>query len=102
MQSAPRILKEAFLALALIAVGLFLLPAMIYLVGQLLVGEYDGGMGAFYLALADSLSTGNAFAWLLIASPYLIVQLLRLWLRLGRRRQKNATQVTQSVTQQDA
>jgi hypothetical protein len=96
--SAARILKEVLLAFGLLAIGLFGLPALIYLVGQTLVGEYAGGLNAFYLALADSLASGNAFAWILIASPCLTIELMRLWLRLGRRR-RDVTEFTESSPQ---
>jgi hypothetical protein len=94
--AAPRILKEIVLLLALLAAGLFGLPALIYVVGQTLVGEYPGGLSAFYLAVADALARTNPFAWLLIASPLLIWQLARLWFRLGRRRSR-VTQFTESA-----
>jgi hypothetical protein len=83
----PRILKEAVLAVALLAFGLICLPALIYLVGQKLVGAYDGGMLGLYEAIGNSLIAGNGFAWTLVFSPYLSVQLLRFgfWLRRQRR-----------------
>jgi len=93
--SAVRILKEALLTLGLIAFGLFCLPALIYLVGQVLVGEYDGGLDALYLALADGLAAGQWFAWVLVTSPYVACQLFRIWLRLGSGR-RSVTELTES------
>jgi len=83
----PRILKEALLAVALLAFGLICLPALIYLVGQQLVGAYDDGILGLYEAIGDSLIAGNSFAWILIFSPYLSIQLFRfgLWVRRQRR-----------------
>jgi len=96
--AAPRILKETLLLLALLVAGLLGLPALIYLVGQTLVGQYPGGLSAFYLALADALAAANPFAWLLVASPLLVWQLIRLWFRLGRRRSR-VTQFTESASE---
>ena len=79
----PRTVKESLLALALLAFGLICLPALIFLVGRQVVGEYENGMLDLYEAIADALIDGNGFAWILVFSPYLTVQLLRfgLWLR---------------------
>lgn len=66
--------------------GLLALPAMVFIVGQELLGEYrpGAGMGAFYADLYRHLGAMEAFAWLLVLGPYLGVQLLRLlWLPLG-------------------
>jgi hypothetical protein len=82
----PRTLKEALLAVGLLAFGLLCLPALIYVVGQRLVGAYPNGLAGLYEAIADALLTGNGFAWTLILSPLLVVQLSRLWLWLRRRR----------------
>lgn len=83
----PRILKELLLAAALLAFGLICLPALVYLVGQRVVGPYEDGMLGLYEAIADSLIAGNGFAWILIFSPYLSIQLVRFgfWLRRQRR-----------------
>jgi hypothetical protein len=82
----PRTLKEMLLALALIAFGLLCLPALIYVVGQLIIGEYEAGFAGFYQAIGTALAAGNRYAWMLILSPYLVVTLIRLWLWLRRQR----------------
>ena len=83
----PRTIKETLLALALLAFGLICLPALIYLVGQQVVGEYQSGSLGLYQAIGEALIEGNVFAWILVLSPYLTVQLLRFgfWLRRQRR-----------------
>ena len=83
----PRAIKEALLALGAIAFGLICLPAMIFLVGQRLVGEYEGGLPALYQAIGTALTEGKWYAWVLILWPYLTLLLLRfsLWLRRHRR-----------------
>lgn len=81
-------MKEALLALALLAFGLFCLPALVYLVGQRIIGPYEGGgLYGFYEAIGFSLAAGRPAAWLLALSPYLVVQLVRFgaWLRRRRR-----------------
>jgi len=82
----PRTLREALLALGLFAFGVIGLPALVYLVGLELVGEYEGGMLGLYEAIAAALVSGNAFAWILVLSPYLSIQLFRFWLWLRRQR----------------
>jgi hypothetical protein len=84
--TALRLLREVVLILGLVAFGLFCLPAMIFFVGQQLVGDYEAGLGGLYEEIAFALVRGNGYAWLLILSPYFCVQLGRLWLWLHRQR----------------
>ena len=79
-------MKEALIVLALLAFGLICFPALIYVVGQQIIGDYEGGMISYYEAIAEALAAGNGFAWILVFSPYLGVQLLRfgLWVRRQR------------------
>jgi hypothetical protein len=79
--------REVLVALGLIAFGLIALPAMVYFVGQRLVGEYPDGMGGLYAAIGDALLAGNVFAWILVLGPYLAILLIRLLLSLRARRQ---------------
>jgi hypothetical protein len=79
--------REVLLALGLVAFGLIVLPALVYLVGQRVVGEYPDGLGSLYAALGDALIAGNVFAWVLVFSPYLSVVLIRLFLALRAPRQ---------------
>ena len=80
-------MKEAVLVLAGLAIGLIGLPALVYLVGQVLVGEYEAGLTGFYEAIGAALVEGEWYAWLLVLSPYIGIQLLRFvfWLRRSRR-----------------
>ena len=79
--------REIAIAAALFAVGLLLLPLAIYWVGHQVAGDYQGGGP---LALADQIWTGflqlEPAAWLLVLSPYLLLQLVRLVGRLWRAR----------------
>ena len=88
--------KKELLAAALsFGFGLGVLPALIYLVGTVVVGTYegDGGLAALYSELFRALGDTQAAAWLLVLSPYLVVQLLRAAcaLRAGRPAVKNVT-----------
>ena len=83
----PRVVKEMLLALGALVFGLLCLPALIFLVGQQLVGEYEAGLLGLYEAIGAALAEGKWYAWVLILWPYLTVLLLRfsLWLRRHRR-----------------
>jgi hypothetical protein len=71
--------KEFMLFLVLLAFGLLVLPALIYLVGNAIFGEYGGtGFGDFYGALLANLVRFNIAAWFVVLSPYLVWQLLRM------------------------
>jgi hypothetical protein len=78
--------QREVLTLALcLAVGLLIMPLLIWLVGSLQLGPYaNGGLGSllrdYYLALAQ----GSLAYWLVALGPYAAVWLLRLlrfWFR---------------------
>lgn len=75
----PRL--ELFLAAALLAFGLLALPALIFGVGQTLLGGYgaaeDGGIGAFYADFFGDLGGFSLRAWLLALGPALTIYALR-------------------------
>jgi hypothetical protein len=74
--------REISIAAGALGLGLIALPFAIYFVGQRLLGEYRADAGAMALAEAiwlDLLSL-SAPAWVLVLSPYVIVQLLR-WVK---------------------
>lgn len=80
--------REATLAAALIGFGLLVLPFAVYVVGQQLLGDYDENAGPMALAEAiwlDLLSL-RLPAWILVLSPYVIVQLARTVRRVWRPR----------------
>ena len=80
--------RELAIASGLLAIGLLLVPPAIYVVGQRLVGPYATDSGV--LALAESIwrdfLTLRPAAWILILSPYVIAQLVRLARRVWRPR----------------
>lgn len=79
--------RELSIAAGLLAFGLVVMPFAIYVVGQSLLGEYAGS-GA--LGLAESVWTDlfalQPLTWLLVLTPYAVVQLARLGRRVWRRR----------------
>lgn len=79
--------REVGIAAGLLAFGLLVLPFAIYFVGQQAFGEFAGS-GA--LALAESiwldLASLYPLTWLLVLSPYLLVQLARAVRRIWRRK----------------
>lgn len=96
--SLPKVLrKELVLASSLIGGGLLLLPLAVYWVGQRIVGDYESEAGLWGLLASVwsdffSLDFG---AWLLVLSPYVTIQLVRLAFRTWRRG-RSVTRVTDS------
>jgi hypothetical protein len=80
--------REAAIAASLLAFGVLALPFAIYVVGQRLLGDYADGAGPLVLAenIWLDLLTLRLPAWLLVLSPYLLVQLARGVRRAWRRR----------------
>lgn len=85
-QSGPlqRLKNEAFLLIALLALGLWLVPALIFWLGSRVLGPYGDidTLAAFYIDLFGSLLAGRGIVWLLVTSLYLFLMLIRLlaWL----------------------
>jgi hypothetical protein len=79
--------REVGIAAGLLAFGFLVLPFAIYLVGGRVIGDYAGA-GA--LGLAESIWLDLAalypLTWLLVLSPYLVVQLARGMRRVWRRK----------------
>jgi hypothetical protein len=63
-----------------LALGLFLLPATIFLVGGALLGPYgeDGGLGRFYGDFLGDLAEPSVRAWAIALGPLVLISLLRL------------------------
>lgn len=78
--------RELIIAVAMLGFGFFVLPAAIYGFGVRVVGTYAGDNGLLGLAESiwvDLLRLAPA-AWILVLSPYALVQALRLTRRLWR------------------
>ena len=75
---------ELIFASVWLAVGFFILPAVIYLVGTLLLGPYGtteadgGGLGSFYGDFFSDLVEPAGRAWVLALAPLAVISLLRL------------------------
>ncbi|MDJ0940630.1 MAG: hypothetical protein QNJ00_12795 [Woeseiaceae bacterium] len=83
------LVREAVLFLWLLFAGLVVLPIAVWFVGDAVFGSYPGsGFGAFFGMLNAKIRAGDAVAWFLVLSPYLVISALRLmalgW-RLSRR-----------------
>jgi hypothetical protein len=76
--------REARLAVAAIGFGLLALPFAVYVVGQLLLGEYSGGPMALAETIWLDLLSLRLPAWTLVLSPYIIIQLARSVRRVWR------------------
>jgi hypothetical protein len=72
---------ELIFASVWLAVGLFLLPALIFWVGIVLLGPYGegqgAGMGTFYGDFFADLAQGEVRAWALALGPLVLITLLR-------------------------
>lgn len=81
--SAPshRIRFELIFGSVWLAIGLFLLPGVIFWVGITLLGPYGegqgAGMGTFYGDFYGDLAQGELRAWALALGPLIVVSLLR-------------------------
>jgi len=73
---------ELIFASIWLAVGLFLLPAIIFTVGITLLGPYGegqgAGMGTFYGDFYGDLAEGEVRAWALALGPLVLISLIRL------------------------
>jgi hypothetical protein len=78
---------ELILLGSLLGSGVLVLPFVVYVVGIEIVGPYEGEHGPFGLlaSILAAVARGNWAAWVLVLSPYLIVQLTRLAVRVLRR-----------------
>ncbi|NGX15402.1 hypothetical protein [Wenzhouxiangella sp. XN24] len=97
--------REALLLAIFGGFGLFVLPALVFLVGQQLLGPYrpDGGMGTFYGDLYGHLASGSPWPWLLVTGPWLTIQLLRLlWLPVSRGTRRAPDTAEQNTPEQRA
>lgn len=87
--SHSRLRFELIFASVWLAFGFFILPALIYGVGTLLLGPYgeNQGLGAFYADFFGDLVTPTGRAWALALGPLVLISLLRLlFLDVGPKR----------------
>lgn len=77
---------EIALLLIVLAAGLWLVPALVYLTGDAVLGAYGDNlsMSRFYLDLFAMLVQGSSLAWLLVCAPCLTLILLRMFIWIWR------------------
>lgn len=79
--SNPRLRFELTLASVLLAVGLFIMPGLIYWVGIVVLGPYGEGVGAgvgsFYADFFGDLASAQLHTWALALGPLILVSLIR-------------------------
>jgi hypothetical protein len=75
-----RLRFELIIGSVLLALGLFGVPAVVYLVGIKLLGPYGegAGLGTFYVNFFADLASGTGRAWSLALGPLVAVSLVRL------------------------
>jgi hypothetical protein len=77
--------RRAVLAAILLALGLSVVPALIYGGGLWLLGRYEGaGLARTYGAVYGGLSQGSIASWVVVLGPcglWLIARGLRAWWR---------------------
>ena len=76
---------ELLLSAACLAVGLLLMPCLIWIIGRLVLGPYAHGsivalLGDFYVGLAH----GAPVFWVVALGPGMLLQLVRFGVRLFR------------------
>ena len=73
--------KETAIFLALLVVGLLVLPICIWFTGKLVFGAYGGtGYSEFFGTLNARIRSFDPIAWFLVLSPWLVCQVVRLML----------------------
>ena len=69
----------------LLAVGLFIVPLLIWVVGRGALGPYpDGGPFALLVDFFNGLKSGSPVYWIVALGPYALVMVLRLGWSLMR------------------
>lgn len=81
-----RIRRESILLLALLACGFFVMPLLIWLIGQAVLGPYaHGGPFALMMDFFVGLRNGSPAYWAVVIGPYGFIQLFRLLWWIARR-----------------
>jgi len=78
-EDGNRLRFELIFASLWLAFGLFLLPALIFSVGGLLLGPYgeNAGLSTFYIDFFGDLADLSGRAWSIALGPVLLISLLR-------------------------
>lgn len=77
------LLRELLLAALCLVLGLVVMPCLIFAVGRASLGPYEhGGVFALWRDFLIGLSHGSEAFWFVALTPYLLLCVLRLLLRL--------------------
>jgi hypothetical protein len=78
--------KELLISSVLLVLGFVIVPFCIYIVGQNVFGSYSEESGAFGLVTTiwADLASFSLGAWILVLSPWAVIQLLRFSVHLWR------------------
>jgi hypothetical protein len=77
-RSQPPLIREAWLFLALLLVGLCMVPVAVYYTGHEMLGPYaEGGLLQFWRDYFTGLARGGLPWWLLALGPYAFVMSCR-------------------------
>jgi hypothetical protein len=73
-----RLGHELLLAGVCLAIGLLVMPCLIFVVGSLVLGPYaEGGVFGLWRAFLAGLASGSQAFWFILLGPYLLLWLLR-------------------------
>lgn len=73
-----RVARELLLATVCLAIGLLVMPCLIFVVGSLVLGPYaEGGVFGLWRAFLVGLASGSQAFWFILLGPYLLLCLLR-------------------------
>lgn len=72
--------KELAYLVPALAVGAFLEPILVFLVGQAMFGDYAGGagLGTFFSSFWEDLLRADPVPWIMLFAPYFLISWLRL------------------------
>lgn len=94
--------RELVLLLLLVFTGFSLVPIAIYLVGSEIFGSYaNNGFIDFYRSILSNLVNGQSAALLLLFSPYLVWQQIRLGFSLFHRLSPSGPQLPDDTPTHD-
>lgn len=85
-RSQPPVRRELLLVGAGLALGLLLLPLVIWIFGRIALGAYaNGGPFSLWLDFLRGLVQGAGLFWVVALGPYLLIVLIRVFTLLWRR-----------------
>ncbi len=78
--------RELLLVAAGLAVGIAVLPPLVWATGTLVLGPYPGGLARLWSDYAALLRGGSLAAWTLLLGPYALLSTFRILRVVGGRR----------------